>query len=269
MAPTGVMAQIPPETFQEIPGSRPLSLRKVADALGVDPREVTAATVYGMPVDGQQGAGPCWEFRLTTPAPGGDATIGLYLAALAAVPQPALPGGPVASGRTGQTGGLEILARMDVAWNACLQIEVQLAAVAKQLTGMMGRLNGLNRDLSSEEFRLADQQDKREWQEARRWLRDIVNRVARVLKDFTVGLTSDAGRRSGYEALYKQHVVPRRPGEGLEQAERDFEMYRKSLQTLLNHMVAVHGTASQDGERRAQMILGRIAAKVRSTRAKR
>jgi hypothetical protein len=55
----------------------------------------------------------------------------------------------------------------------------------------------------------------------------------------------------------------------MEQAERDYETYRKTLQTLLMNMHAANTAALQDAERRAQGVLSRIGAKVRAARAKR
>ena len=127
----------------------------------------------------------------------------------------------------------------------------------------------MNRDLSSEEARCGDQLDKRDWQDARRWLRDGAARLSRFLKDHHMGMTSTAGKRESYAAIYRQYVVPRHSFDGLAQAEREFEFHRKSLQTLLNNMNAAHSAAVQDGERRAQQVLTRIAAKVRTARAKR
>jgi len=150
-----------------------------------------------------------------------------------------------------------------------LQLEIQLGAAAKQLNAIVQRINSLNRDLSSEERRFSDNQDQREWNDTRRWLRDGMHRVSRVLKDHHVGMTSTAGKRNEYEEIYKNHIVTRTPFEGLIQAERDFEAYRKALQTLLNNMGSAQGAAVQDGERRAQQVLARIAAKVRNARTKR
>src|SRR5258708_7230112 len=54
------------------------------------------------------------------------------------------------------------------------------------------------------------------------------------------------------ELIYQQYVVPRRNFEGLVQAERDFDQYRKTMQTLLNNMNTAQTSAMQEGERRAQ-----------------
>jgi hypothetical protein len=97
----------------------------------------------------------------------------------------------------------------------------------------------------------------------------VASRVSRYLKDHLVGITSNAGKRNSYESIYQQHVFPCRPFDGLEQAERDFDSYRKSLQTLHTNMTAVNTTAVQEGERRAQQVMARVAAKIRTMRSKR
>ena len=68
---------------------------------------------------------------------------------------------------------------------------------------------------------------------------------------------------------YQQNIVSRRQFDGLEQAERDFDAYRKSLQTLLTKMGTANSTAVQEGERRAQQIMTRVAAQIRTSREKR
>jgi hypothetical protein len=261
----GLCFQIPEESFRDSRRRQPLTMRVLLQTVGVDPRSVAGWSLYGIPNEGQEGANPALDSIIPAPGPGVDPTIGVYLNIASSAAPPAAAGSPP----TTTSASAEIFSRMETAWNASLQLETQLASVAKQLNAMVSRINGLNRDLSSEEFRYADQQDKREWQEARRWLRDIVTRLSRAIKDHAIGLTSAAGKRNGFEAIYKQYVVPRRSFDGLPQAEREFEGYRKSLQTLLNNMIAVHGTAAQDGDRRAQQILTRIASRVRAARAKR
>lgn len=263
--PNGLCFQIPADAFRDSPRRHPLTLRVLLKLVEIDPRAVATWSLYGVPNDGQEGNNPAFDYVIHEPGPTADPTIGVYLNVVP-VTAPA-----VATGSTINVGGAsaEAFSRMEAAWNASLQLETQLAGVAKQLNAMVARINSLNRDLSSEEFRYADQQDKREWQEARRWLRDIVTRLGRAIKDHSIGITSAAGKRNGFEAIYKQHVVPRRPFDGLAQAEREFEAYRKNLQNLLNNMIAVHGTAAQDGDRRAQLILTRITARVRAARSKR
>jgi hypothetical protein len=255
-----------PEEFLRDRGSRPpITLRRVLPAVGVDPSWVGMFAIAGTSYDGQQGMNPSFDAPLPFPAAGVDPTIGVSLYASptrAAMPVPYIP--PDGSAIFG-----DIFSRMDATWNSATQIEAQLVGIAKQLSSMLGRINGLNRDLTFDEMQAGDQNDKREWQEARRWLRDIANRLSRAMKDHHIGMTSAAGKRNQYETLYKEFIQPRRQFEGIEQAERELDQFRKSLQTLLGSMTAAYSTAAQDGERRAQQILARIAAKIRSSRSKR
>lgn len=264
-APNAVSVRIPDETFRDPQRRQTLTIRRVLAAVEVDPRWVAVWSLYGVPYDAQQGANPALDFVIPEPGVGADPTISIFVGSLPiAAVQPAV--GPSAS----HEGALaDVLAHMEVEWNSSMQLEGQLDAAAKQLNATLLRLNSLNRDLSSEEARSADQLDKHEWQEARRMLRDVASRLARLLKDHHMGVTSFAGKRDSYAAVYQQHVAPRRPFSGIEQMEREFESYRKTMQTLLNNMNVAQGAAIQDGERRAQQVLTRIAGKVRTNRAKR
>jgi len=264
-APQGITLQIPEQSFRDPSRRLPLTMRRLLAAIAVDPAWVAVWSLFGIPYDGQQGMNPALDYLIPEPGAGADPMIHIFLnpAAMSPVsstPMPAI----VPSGDAS-----DVFARMDAEWNASLQLEPQLAAAAKQLNGTLMRINSLNRDLSSEEGRVADQLDKHEWQDTRRALRDVAARLSRFLKDHHLGMTSDIGKRTAYELIHQQYVVPRRNFEGLVQAERDFEQYRKTMQTLLNNMNTAQTAAMQEGERRAQQVLSRIAAKVRTARSKR
>ena len=111
--------------------------------------------------------------------------------------------------------------------------------------------------------------DRADWQDARRWLRDVATRLSRYMKDYDIGYISAAGQRNFFEATYQQHIALRQPLDGMEQIQRDFETYRKTLQTLMNNMQSTQASAERDGEQRAQAILNRIAARVRANRSRR
>ncbi|MGQ0634953.1 MAG: hypothetical protein ACT4QC_10105 [Planctomycetaceae bacterium] len=258
-APHCVIVQVTPEFFTSAPGRPPITLRSLAHHLGLDAGAVTGWTLYGVPDDGRQGANPAWDNPLPQPRAGAEAQIVLFTAPAGAIREQQ----PIAASPAAATS----FGRMETSWNACLQLELQLAAAAKQLNSMLVRITSLNRDLSTEERRFGDQQDKRDWEETRRWLRDITARLSRSLKDHHLGATSAAGKRNWHESVYKQYVVARIPFEGQQQAEREYEAYRKTMQTLLANINNALGVASQDGERRAQLILTRIAAKVRMSRS--
>lgn len=267
--PQGVLVQVPDETFA-CRADRPLTLRTILLSLGIDVRQVAMWQQAGVACDAMRGANPALDYAIARRPGADDSTIGIYLEAalppsaghFAAIPAAnpiALAGAPVGN----------LLSLMEADWNACQLIEAQLAGARNQLNGMLQRTNSLNRDLSPEETRFADNQDKRDWQETRRWLRDIASRLSRLIKDHDIGMTSTAGRRTWFESVYAQYVAPKRPFEGIEQAHREFEQYRKTLQVLLNNMNSAHGFALQDGERRAQQVLANIASRVRASRAKR
>ncbi len=283
-APLAILLQIPAELFRN-PATRPtLTLRGLLAAVGMDVRLVTVCVVYGSPLDPHQGLNPILDYPLTEPPAGGDPLIALHVHPMAVQPQPMVdvPYTPVVA--AGYSGGMqnpmpasstqippgadEILLRMAADWHASLQLEQQLDGMAKQLNATAQRLNGLNRELTPEESRFADSQDKREWQDARRWLRDAVAKISRFLKEHVVGITSAAGKRDSYELIFDQFVAPRRPFDGLVQADRDFSAYRKLLQTLLNNMNSAQGSAVQDAERKAQTLITRMAARVRAGKSK-
>lgn len=284
-APLAVIFQIPLETFRAPSRKTPLTLRAVILVCGIDPRTLGGCMLYGVPYDLFQGQNPLLDFLIPEPPPGGDATIFVQTLPSTAPPRAAvmpvaLPGSAASSGMSpagittlpaaaAAESADDVLVRMSADWNACLQLEQQLEAAAKQLNGTLARLNALNRELSPEESRFADQQDKREWQDARRWLRDASAKVSRFLKEHLVGITSAAGKRDSYDAIYKQFVQSRRPFEGLVQADREFAGYRKMLQSLLNNMTSAQGSAVQDAERRAQSIINRMAGRVRSAKSRR
>ena len=96
-------------------------------------------------------------------------------------------------------------------WTGTIQVERQLEAMRKQLDSMISRLGSLNRDLNPKEAMTADSNDKRQWQDARRWLRDAMTNINRYAREYDVGLTSNAGLRLKLEACYKEYVVPKIP----------------------------------------------------------
>ncbi|MBS0264558.1 MAG: hypothetical protein JSS02_21670 [Planctomycetes bacterium] len=274
--PEGVCVQIPPETFRHPLRRQPVSLRTLLYSLGIAPTEVAVWSLFGNPYDGTVLADPNWDFPIPEPGAVPDPTLVIYVRAAVAPAVPTMPlayqpiapatAAPASAGTAGPSD--KAFERIDADWNHAQQLEQHVDAAAKQLNATLMRVNSLNRDLSPEENRSADSNDKREWQEARRWLRDVSGRIGRYLKDHTVGMTSNVGKRSNLESIYNQYIVPRRSYDGLAQAERDFETYRKNLQTLLNNLTSSNSSAVQDGERRAQQVMSRVAAKIRNSRAK-
>jgi len=164
---------------------------------------------------------------------------------------------------------LNTIDRIAADWNTATQLENQLSLMRKQLHDSLLRVNILNRDLSNEERLWGDKQDISDWQNTRRWLRDIAAKLSKMLKDHDMGMASAAGRRNNFETIYDQHIAPRRPCAGLDSIAREFEQHRKTVHTLVMQMNSAQSLALQDGERRAQMVLSRITAKVRAARTKR
>jgi hypothetical protein len=267
-APQGLFVRIPDDWLRGATGRPPPSMRFLLQSTGIDPRFVSACYVYGNPLDAMHGMNPALDYPIPAPPPGADPTITVLLHAYSPPPATVVPVHPgYTSGPPMQSDSL--YARIEADWNGILLIENHQDAARKQLNAIQIRLNSLNRDLNVEEARAADSADRVDWQEARRWLRDVSARVARFIKEHDVGMTSNAGLRLRFETIYKEQVMPRRPFAGMEQTAREFEMHRKTMQHLLGNMQTALAQAATDGERRAQMVLNRIAAKVRALRSKR
>ena len=149
-------------------------------------------------------------------------------------------------------------------WQAIELLDTQLASVRKQLAAQQGKLQSLNRDLSADERVAADTLDKKDWQDARRWLRDCSAQVSRYIRDHDIGFTSAAGKRNLLEQYLRDVVTPRQAAPNLGAIQQEFEMYRKTAQVLLLSMQNASSAASRDGEQRAQQILTRVAAKMRA-----
>ncbi len=269
--PDGLWIQIPPETLQAC-GSF-LSLRRLVHAAGIAIEQVATWTLQGVAYDAWQGANPLVDHPVPSVSPVGETLIvrlrpmPFAAPAMPAAPHPliAAPSVPHATGTSGAASAYEAI---DADWLAILQIEAQLGLARKQLNTLQSKLQSLNRDLSPEERVVADNQDKRDWQDARRFLRDALGHVSRCMRDHDIGGTSTAGNRNRFEQLYEEVVVPRRPIEGLPALQKEFEQHRKAAQTLLTTMQATHSSASRDGEQKAQQVLQRIAGKVRNARTK-
>lgn len=257
--PDGLLLNLPAELHHANLPPRCLSLRWLLHSAGIDAAGVSTWLVAGHSYDGMRGTSPLLDQPIPPAGPGGDSTIAVRFEG-AAQPMPITP----PAGDAAAT-----FDRIDADWHAALQVEKQIAHIRRQLGDMVQRLTSLNRDLSPEERLHADRKDKTDWQNARRWLRDLATKVAKSIKDQDIGDTSAAGKRNWFEELYNSKIVPRQPFDGLEQTQREFESYRKSLQLLMTQMNTAHAAAAQDGERRAKQILQRIAASARSSKLKR
>ncbi len=157
----------------------------------------------------------------------------------------------------------DIYERIEADWNSSNEIEKDLSRLRKQLVDVLGRLKTLNRDLTGPERVHSNNQDKKDWQDARRGLRDASNRVWKYLKAHDIGDTSNAGKRVWFEEIYRKQIAPRKPFKELMAAARAFESHRKTITTLHGDMNNAYSFATLDGERKAQQVLSRIQTKVR------
>lgn len=272
-SPMGVVISIPDELFQ-VPALPPLlTVRRFATSAGVDPASLVMWFLFGVPQDAQRGFSPLLDQPIPQPVAGGDRTILIVtqptfvpvpmvapMPHVAAMPMPMMP----------VTGSTDVLLdRIGVDWTASLHLEKELESMRRQLSSVSARLNSLNRDLTSDERMASDREDKDDWQDVRRILRDAAGRLSRFMKECDVGETVYAGKKQWFEQIYEQHVVPRQQFAGIEQAVSEFESYRKTVQVLVNNTRAALNNAAQDAERRAQAVLSRIAGKAAALRAKR
>lgn len=257
--PQGLVLQVPDETYRGYPHRQQLTLRNLLFAVGVNPAAVAWWSLCGATYSGQGGMNPCFDQPLPDPLPGADRNLNIQLAPQMAQPmQTAAPQTPIPAEQLEET-----FAAIEADWTSIQKLAKDLAVRRKQLQDMQMRLSNLNRDLSSDEKLFGDNRDKSEWQDARRWMRDVSARVARFIKDHDIGESTTAAKRTWLEQTYDTYIGPRQPFDGLRDAQREFEAYRKLLQMLFNNMNTAYATASQEGERRAQTILSRLATKVR------
>jgi hypothetical protein len=188
-------------------------------------------------------------------------------APLAAMPPGAVPGPPLSSAHAIKkpldAATADVFERIEADWNSSNEIEKDLARVRKQLVDILGRLKTLNRELTPPERVHSNNQDKKDWQDARRALRDATNRVWKYLKAHDIGDTSNAGKRVWFDEIYRKFIAPRQMFDELMAAARAFESHRKTITQLHCDMSNAYSFASLDGERKAQQVISRIQTKVR------
>lgn len=269
--PQGLILRLPDDASQ-VQG---LTLRAILYWAGVDPTRLAMWQVYGMAYPGMNGANPLLDQPVPAPMAGADPSIVVYVAAPQPVfvPMPSMPlvppgvmpmMSPASQMQTPVSGNVaELLERLDTEWNAAMDVEKDLDRLRKLLVDMMSRLKSMNRDLNADERLYSSREDKQDWQDARRFLRDSDNRLRAAVKEFDIGDPSSAGHKRHFESLHAQFVLPRVPFDGMEQTLSGFEFYRKLLTTLQAKMNSIYMAAQSNAERRAQMILARIASKVR------
>ncbi|MDZ4686055.1 MAG: hypothetical protein SH850_13385 [Planctomycetaceae bacterium] len=266
-APNTVAVHVPDDVWQSPESVALLTIRRLVLATGVE--QLLGWTLYGQHFQHDERTAAFLDAPLPRPPAGADPQIVLWTPLVVAlVVQPMLPavsgGGHLASGE--DPGPLfDLIAYY---WSSIQQMESDLRRTRMQLEQGISRLSSLNRDLNTEEALAADSLDKKDWQEARRWLKDCAAPLSRSVKEIDVGIISGAGQRGRFEDLYRQYVIPRIPFPGLKQSTVDFEMHNKSVKNVLQAALTALSKGSSDGERRANAVLQRLAGKVRQKRNK-
>jgi hypothetical protein len=263
--PHGLVVRLPDEAWQNHPQAGQWTMRRLLQPTGVEPQSVSLWQLDGVAYDGMQGTSPLFDQAIPSPSPGMDPSIFVYVNVPPVDPMQYAAPPPIANVGS----DLETLERIEADWNAILETENEVKGLRKNLIDMASRLKTLNRDLSFEEREHADSMDTRDWRDARRALRDASLRLSVCLKEVDIGDVSSAGQKAWFEQIYRQFVVPRLEFENMQQAEISFTYQRKMIAMLQNNMNSVMLHAANYGERPAQKILNRIAAKIRDAQTRR
>ena len=266
-APLDLIVRVPIETFQALGGN--LSLRQIAFAVGAELAQVQGFTLQAAFIEAHGGANPLLDHPVPPTPPWADIAIRMrsLVPLTPAVPMQAMPTA-VASSTTSPQGQTAAHA-IEADWTAVSHMETQLMTLRKQLAALQAKLQTLNRDLSADENVAADNQDRREWQDTRRWLRDASSLASRYIKEADSGVTSMAGNKRRLEQLVEEARAGRLSAQQLANAQNEIESHRKTVLNIQNQMQNALQSASRDGEQRAQQVMARISAKVRTHRSKR
>jgi hypothetical protein len=265
--PTAIVLQVPPDDSSAI---TPVTVRYLAQMLGLDAACVPMCSLFGFSFQGQGGAAPYFDQPVSSPPLGADPNIVFYVDpppmqnVASSAPVPGVDEHDFTDDQIE-----EMFDSMERDWKSSLQAERQLQSLQKQLLDLQVRLGTMNRDLGPDERLYSDRSDQDDWQEARRALRDAATRLARYIKEMDAGETSYAGKKRRFVNIRKSYVIPRVMFDGIESARLEFEVYRSAMQNLVTRMQAAYHHGRQEGEVRAQQVLNRIATKVASTKNKR
>ena len=278
-APCGIIFQIPLDSHAAKPDA--FTVRRLLNALKIDCKLTRMCFDSQEPFDTMQGLNPLLDRPVHPPAPGVVPTVAVHLApptqySPSAYPPLAAPQGPTAATQAGHaavrqsSGNPESLIRaIESNWQAIQLLESKNLMLRAQMNSTLSRMMSLNRDLSPEERNASDTVDHRDWNEARRWIRDGVGVLSRVVRTHDIGVTSAAGHRTHFDDIISHYITPRIPLPNLAEVHHQFEVHRKTVQSLHQEMQsAMHGPA-RDGEQKAQVVLTRIRAKVQADRRKR
>ncbi|MEK6259507.1 MAG: hypothetical protein AABP62_12895 [Planctomycetota bacterium] len=270
-APNSVALQVPPEVWSRGDSSQPITVRLLAAAAGV-------TVLLGWTIGGQfypldERTAPFIDVPLAPPPAGVDPSIILWSGEAEtmpmAAPMPEYSPFPAATGASDLLPGEDpgpLFETIVSLWGAIQHIETDVRRVRGQLEQATNKLSSLNRDLKPEEQLAADTLDKKDWMDARRWMRDSSAVLSKSIKQIDVGIISGAGQRHRFVDIIQQYVEPRIPFPGLKQSVIDFEMHHRSVKNVLMAAQTALAKGSADGERRANAVLQRIAAKTRQRR---
>lgn len=270
--PYGLMLVVPFPLVADLQSLSRSSLRQLIALTGVTEERILYWTLGGITYDGVGGTSPLLDQPLPVPPPGTNLDFSVWIepapTAAAAIAAPTMMPANYGVSPGGSNSDSRLLEAIESTWNAIVQMETRITSIRKELASNLSRLNSLNRDLNSDERRTCDSKDIQAWTDARRWLRDSISTLSRSVKEIDVGTTSGAGQRHKFEEIYRKYAVPRKPFAGLAQSVNEFESYKKTVQNVLASAQANIARAGRDAEQRANAVLTRISAKMRSIRRK-
>ncbi|MCH2210528.1 MAG: hypothetical protein MK110_04450 [Fuerstiella sp.] len=279
--PLGLIISVPAEVEAAYSTGFPFTLADILLAAGIETALVHSVSIHGSAWQTSATFGPLLHHGLPPAGVGAKPEI-----AIQATQQSGLPGGfGVSMPAVELQAGIEVLEqsalaevdaeskkmmyeRIEQSWRSSIQMERQCTALRQKLASMMAALGKLDRDLAPDERLAADREDRDAWQEARRWMRDLMAKCHREIKSFDIGMTSAAGKRNVIEQLYQQIIEPRAACSELPDMRREFEAYRKDMTNLQKTMQSTLQTSGQNGSQRAHRVLAVISKKIRARRAR-
>lgn len=271
-APNSVALQIPPEVWRTADSLQPITVHQLQVAAGVP--VLLGWTIAGQFYPFDEQTAPFIDVPLGPPQDGVDPMIILWCNLAPAVPIVAAT--PVHAS-TPTVAASDLLPGEDPGpmfdaitshWAAIQRIEGDIRRIRSQLAHSIHKLGSLNRDLGPEEKIVADNLDKKEFNDARRWMRDSLAALSRSIKQIDIGMVSAAGKQNQFEEIFQKYVQTRIPFPGLKQAVIDFEMHHRTAKNVVLTAQSALSKGTADAERRATTVLQRIAAKVRQHRNK-
>lgn len=267
-APLELIVRVPVETIQACGGQ--ISLRQIIAGAGAEMSQVHGLTIQGTFIDALGGTNPLLDHAVPAASPWVEVSVRMHAVAAYSILAGMPPAVAISGGGAGLSAGSQASAMaIQTDWTAVTQAETQLMSLRKQLATVQGRLLSLNRDLNADENVASDNADRKEWQDARRWLRDCAGLASRYIKEADTGVTSMAGNKGRLEQLVQEAKAGRLSPQQMAHAQNEIEAHRKTVTNIQNQMQNALQAAGRDGEQRAQQILTRIAAKVRAHRSKR